>query len=259
MDFGHCFALHTYKYTQQYRSLPIVYIKIGLTLLSLFLLLPTFFLHLRLPDSTELHQFTTSENTHGTDSTLFKAVARFVDRNGLHYHPDRRQIRIDPRVVLEDHPKLNLNEQSLSPYDRASVAHRTRILTDLGIQTTDILADLLACESTAGLAAIDFRAIDSTGIGKVKEAPARCRPRFASIAFGAIQHHDSCANILERQGPGDTLYVSPSELQRTSSCATVYAVEIADDAFFAHRLYLVKTSSCVWIVARRDVVDGAKS
>jgi len=233
--------------------------KTTLTLLSVSLLLPTFLLHLRLPDSTQLHQFPTSENTHGTDSTLFKAGARFVDRNGLHYHPDRRQIRIDPRVVSEDHPKLYLNEQSLSPYNRASVAHRTRVLSDLGIQTTDILADLLACESTGGLDAIDFRAIDSTGVGKVKDAPARCRPRFASIAFGAIQRHNSCASILDRQDPGDTLYVSPSEVEGKSSCATVYAVEIADDAFFAHRLHLVEKPSGVWVLVRRDVVDGAKS
>jgi hypothetical protein len=194
-----------------------------------------------------------------TDSSFFRAVVEFVESKGLHHRPKGREVRIDPRVLSEDHPMLCVNNESLSSISSDSASARARILSEMRIPTTDVASDLKVCGSTGGLDAINFAATDSAGVGTLKEVPERCRARFASIAVGGIKPHRSCTQVLKKRDRKDTMYVSMSTLEGAMSCATAYAIEVTDDSFFAYRLYLVEKAPDTWIVAKKRFIDGAKS
>lgn len=193
------------------------------------------------------------------DSVLFRTAVEFVRHEGLHHPTDRYTVRIDPRALSEDHPRFYVNNESLSPFAAEPAVQRARIITELEIDTTNIVFDLAVCGSTGGLDAIDFAAIDSLGVGTLKAVPNRCRSRLASIAFSRIEHERPCTNIRKKPRQGDEMYVAFSTLDEVTSCASVYAIEVTDNSFFAYRLYLIQDELTDWLVARKSFVDGAKS
>jgi len=194
-----------------------------------------------------------------TDSIPLRVVVEFVESKGLHHRPEGREVRIDPRVIAEDHPMLYVNNESLSSISSDPASARARVLAEMGIPTTDIASDLEVCGSTGGLDAIDFAATDSTGAGTLKEVPERCRTRFTSIAVGTIQHHRPCPSVLKKRGRRDTMYVPMPTLEGAMSCASVYAIEVTNDSFFAYRLYFVEQAPNDWVIAKKTLIDGAKS